>query len=172
MYHARCRLSSVRKMVGSSMWILMMLVGTEAARVRCRGPSCRRGHRRMPLSTANSAGLRDRASPHGCRALAHAPAKYGECLYREDPIRGALRRERIRSTTAGDCPILSPTGHARARVQGGSLSEGLVARLGSGRARIEAGPPGLFRVVRGEMRDSEGVGDTGACGAVERGANA
>ena len=72
--HARCRLSSVRKMVGSSMWILMMLVGTEAARVRCRGPSCRRGHRRMPLSTANSAGLRDRASPHGCRALAHAPA--------------------------------------------------------------------------------------------------
>ena len=52
----------------------MMLVGTEAARVRCRGPSCRLGHRRMPLSTANSAGLRDRASPHGCRALAHAPA--------------------------------------------------------------------------------------------------
>ena len=52
----------------------MMLVGTEAVRVRCRGPSCRRGHRRMPLSTANSAGLRDRASPHGCRALAHAPA--------------------------------------------------------------------------------------------------
>ena len=45
------------------------------------------------------------------------PAKYGECLYREDPIRGALRRERIRSTTAGDCPILSPTGHARARVR-------------------------------------------------------
>ena len=73
LYHARCRLSSVRKMVGSSMWILMMLVGTEAARVRCRGPSCRRGHRRIPLSTANSAGLRDRASPHGCRALAHAP---------------------------------------------------------------------------------------------------
>ena len=61
-------------------------------------------------------------------------------------------------------------GHARARVQGGSLSEGWVARLGSGRARIEAGPPGLFWVVRGEMR--EGVGDTGACGAVERGANA
>ena len=75
LYHARCRLSSVRKMVGSSMWVsFMLLVGTEAVRARCRGPNCRRGHRRMPLSTANSAGLRDRASPHGCRALAHAPA--------------------------------------------------------------------------------------------------
>ena len=74
LYHARCRLSSVRKMVGSSMWVsFMLLVGTEAVRARCRGPNCRRGHRRMPLSTANSAGLRDRASPHGCRALAHAP---------------------------------------------------------------------------------------------------
>ena len=57
------------------MWVsFMLLVGTEAVRARCRGPNCRRGHRRMPLSTANSAGLRDRASPHGCRALAHAPA--------------------------------------------------------------------------------------------------
>ena len=56
------------------MWVsFMLLVGTEAVRARCRGPNCRRGHRRMPLSTANSAGLRDRASPHGCRALAHAP---------------------------------------------------------------------------------------------------
>ena len=115
LYHARCRLSSVRKMVGSSMWILMMLVGTEAARVRCRGPSCRRGHRRMPLSTANSAGLRDRASPHGCRALAHAPA--GRRFLVVELEQGLTnQRPRIalsRSTTSGRETITIAAGQVR-----------------------------------------------------------
>ena len=67
-------------MVGSSIVISMVLVGTEAVRLRCRGPNCRRGHRRSgtPSSrTSYSAGLRDRwASPHRCRALSHAPERF------------------------------------------------------------------------------------------------
>jgi len=67
-------------MVGSSIVISMLLVGTEAVRLRCRGPNCRRGHRRSgtPSSrTSYSAGLRDRwASPHRCRALSHAPERF------------------------------------------------------------------------------------------------